>query len=112
VAHLVDVDGEHEAERELPAEDRPVDAEERKHREEGRRLRESEEQELALGREEDERELEFPEEERDRAETRGAALEPTLGLLRLPAVDTSAQVEDLRAHGVVLLDVGRKEIEY
>ena len=63
MSHLVDVDREHEAEREPQAPRRPVDADDERHREERAGFREAEEQELALRRERDEQELELPEQE-------------------------------------------------
>ena len=114
VAHLVDVDREHHAERELPAPGRPVHARRQKHREQRAGLRQAEQEQLGLGEHEHERELELREQGAEGAEPRGA-LAPAgsrpRGSRGGSAVQRATQLLDARRHHLVLRGFGGEQIE-
>src|ERR1051325_7520469 len=78
VTHLVDINGNDKAERELPAPDVPIDPKVEKHRKKGARFGETEEKELGFGEKKEGNEFEFPDKQADGAEDAAA-----VGPLRL-----------------------------
>ena len=112
VPHLVHIDRQHDANRELPPPNGPVYAGRQKHTEQRPRLGQTEQQQLGLGEEKNHRELELREQRADGAET-GGTLAPSRARLasdRL-AVDRPTEGDDARGDGLVLGRVSRQQVE-
>ena len=109
VSHLVHVDQQHEAGRELPAPDRPVDAHRGQHRQQRARLRQSGQQQLALGEHQRDDELELPQQRADETERRQPFRHRARGGRHRRVV--AGERVDPRADGRGLWRVARHQVE-